>query len=86
MAELYGKYRAIGEQSKTALEMRQWWATSTEEGSMENIEDIDHLVAQNEDTLKSCSFVLVKVTSKLLKFVCFCLVVSRVENFWLLSF
>ena len=86
MAELYGKYRAIGEQSKTALEMRQWWATSTGEGSMENIEDIDHLVAQNEDTMKSCSFVLVKVTSKLLKFVCFCLVVSRVENFWLLSF
>ena len=33
--------------------MRQRWATSTEEGSMENIEDIDHLVAQNEVTLES---------------------------------
>ena len=34
--------------------MRQRWATSTEEGSMENIEDIDNLVAQNEVTLESC--------------------------------
>ena len=34
--------------------MRQRWATSTKEGSMENIEDIDHLVAQNEATLESC--------------------------------
>ena len=33
--------------------MRQRWATSTGEGSMENIEDIDHLVAQNEVTLES---------------------------------
>ena len=33
--------------------MMQWWATSTREGSMENIEDIDHLVAQNEVTLES---------------------------------
>ena len=47
MIELYEKDRATGEQSKTALEMREQWATSTGEGSMENIEDIDHLVAQN---------------------------------------
>ena len=33
--------------------MRQWWATSIGEGTMENIEDIDHLVAQNEVTLES---------------------------------
>ena len=54
MVELYGKDRATGEQSETASEMRQRWATSTREGSMENIEDIDHLVAQNEATLESC--------------------------------
>ena len=42
MVELFGKDRAIGEQSETASEMRQRWATSTKEGSMENIEDIDH--------------------------------------------
>ncbi|XP_050278990.1 uncharacterized protein LOC126720527 isoform X2 [Quercus robur] len=54
LVELYGKDRATGEQSETALEMRQRWATSTGEGSMENIEDIDHLVAQNEVTLESC--------------------------------
>ena len=54
MVELYGKDRATGEQSATASEMRQRWATSTGEGSMENIEDIDHLVAQNEVTLESC--------------------------------
>ena len=53
MVELYGKDRAIGEQSEIASEMRQWWATSIGEGSMENIEDIDHLVAQNEVTLES---------------------------------
>ena len=35
--------------------MRQWWATSTGGGSMENIENIDHLVAQNEVTLESCN-------------------------------
>ena len=34
--------------------MWQWWATSTGEGSLENIKDIDHLVAQNEVTLESC--------------------------------
>ena len=34
--------------------MRQRWATSTGEGSMENIEDIGHLVVQNEVTLESC--------------------------------
>ena len=34
--------------------MRQRWATLTGEGSMENIEDFDHLVAQNEVTLESC--------------------------------
>ena len=34
--------------------MRQQWATSTGEGSMENIEDIDHLVVQSEVTLESC--------------------------------
>ena len=33
--------------------MMQRWATSTREGSMENIEDIDHLVAQNVVTLES---------------------------------
>ena len=54
MVELYGKDRATGEQFETALEMRQQWATLTGEGSMENIEDIDHLVAQNEVTLESC--------------------------------
>ena len=54
MVELYGKDRAIGEQSETTSEIRQWWATSTGEGSMENIEDIDNLVAQNEVTLESC--------------------------------
>ena len=37
--------------------MRQWWATSTGEGSLENIKDIDHLVAQNEVTLESCDIV-----------------------------
>ncbi|XP_050246255.1 probable disease resistance RPP8-like protein 4 isoform X10 [Quercus robur] len=54
LVELYGKDRATGEQSEIASEMRQWWATSIGEGSMENIEDIDHLVAQNEVTLESC--------------------------------
>ena len=54
MVEFYGKDRATGEQSETASKMRQWWATSTGEGSMENIEDIDNLVAQNEVTLESC--------------------------------
>lgn len=54
MVKLYGKDRATREQSETALEMRQQWATSTEEFSMENIEDIDYLVAQNEVTLESC--------------------------------
>ena len=53
MVELYGKDRATGEQSEIVSEMRQRWATSTGEGSMENIEDIDHLVAQNEVTLES---------------------------------
>ena len=53
MVELYGKDRAIGEQSETALELRQRWATSTGEGSLENIEDIDNLIAQNEVTLES---------------------------------
>ena len=37
--------------------MRQWWATSTSEGPMENIEDIDNLVAQNDVTLESCDIV-----------------------------
>ena len=54
MIELYGKDRATGEQSETASEMRQRCATSTGEDFMENIEDIDHLVAQNEVTLESC--------------------------------
>ena len=54
MVKLYGKDRATREQFETALEMRQQWATSTGEGSMENIEDIDYLVAQNEVTLESC--------------------------------
>ena len=54
MVELYGKDRATGEQSETTSKMRQRCATSIGEGSMENIEDIDHLVAQNEVTLESC--------------------------------
>ena len=54
MVKLYGKDRATREQFETALEMRQRWATSIGEGSMENIEDIDYLVAQNEVTLESC--------------------------------
>ena len=54
LVKLYGKDRATREQFETALEMRQRWATSTGEGSMENIEDIDYLVAQNEVTLESC--------------------------------
>ena len=54
MVELYGKDRATGEQSEIVSEMRQRCATSTGEDSMENIEDIDHLVAQNEVTLESC--------------------------------
>ena len=54
MVELYGKDKAIGEQFETASEMRQRWETLTGEGSMENIEDIDHLVAQNEVTLERC--------------------------------
>ncbi|XP_075655140.1 uncharacterized protein LOC142625347 [Castanea sativa] len=54
LVELYGKDRATGEQYETASEMRQQWATSIGEGSMGNIEDIDHLVAQNEVTLESC--------------------------------
>ena len=54
MVELYGKDRATRKQFETASEMRQWWATSTRKGSMENIEDIDNLVAQNEVTLESC--------------------------------
>ena len=54
MVKLYGKDRATREQFETALEMRQRWAASTGEGSMENIEDIDYLVAQNEVTLESC--------------------------------
>nr|POE58147.1 hypothetical protein CFP56_21425 [Quercus suber] len=54
LVELYGKERATGEQSKTASEMRQRWATLTKEGSMENNEDIDPFVAQNEVTLESC--------------------------------
>ncbi|KAL0001825.1 hypothetical protein SO802_015606 [Lithocarpus litseifolius] len=58
LVELYGKDRATGEQSETASEMRQQWATSTGEGSMENIEDVDHLVAQNEVTLESCENVV----------------------------
>ncbi|KAK9996837.1 hypothetical protein SO802_021523 [Lithocarpus litseifolius] len=58
LVELYGKDRATGEQSETASEMSQRWATSTGEGSMENIEDIDHLVAQNEVTLESCDNVV----------------------------
>ena len=37
--------------------MRQRWATSTKEGFMENIEDIDHLVDQNEVTLESYDYV-----------------------------
>ena len=43
MVELYGKDTVIGEQFETASEMRQQWATSTGEGTMENIENIDHL-------------------------------------------
>ena len=53
MVELYVKDKATREQSETALELRQWWATSTGEGSLENIEDIDNLIAQNEVTLES---------------------------------
>ena len=53
MVELFGKDRATGEQSETTSKMRQRWATSTGEGSMENIEDINHLVAQNEVTFES---------------------------------
>ena len=63
MVELYGKDRATGEQSEIASKMRQWWATSTGGGSMENIENIDHLVAQNEVTLESCNNV-VEASSK----------------------
>ncbi|KAK9983978.1 hypothetical protein SO802_033503 [Lithocarpus litseifolius] len=54
LVELYKKDRATGEQFATVSEMRQRCATLTEEGSMENIEDINHLVAQNEVTLESC--------------------------------
>ena len=43
MVELYGKDTVTGEQFETASEMRQQWATSTGEGTMENIENIDHL-------------------------------------------
>ena len=38
----YGNDRATGEHAEIALEMRKQWANSTGEGSMENIEDIDH--------------------------------------------
>ena len=43
MGELYGKDTITREQFETASEMRQQWATSTREGTMENIENIDHL-------------------------------------------
>jgi hypothetical protein len=45
--------RTTKEQGETASEMRRRWANSTREGSMENIEGIDHLVAQNEVNLES---------------------------------
>ncbi|KAK9998909.1 hypothetical protein SO802_018512 [Lithocarpus litseifolius] len=54
LVELYGRDRVTREQSKTESEMRQQWATLTGEGSLENIEDIDHLVAQSEVTMESC--------------------------------
>ena len=54
MVELYGKDRATEEQFEAASKMRQRWATSTKEGFMENIEDIDHLVVQDEVILESC--------------------------------
>jgi hypothetical protein len=44
LVEIYGNDRATGEHFETASEMRKQWANSTREGSMENIEDIDHLV------------------------------------------
>ena len=44
LVEIYGNDKAIGDHAETTSEMRKRWANSTKEGSMENIEDIDHLV------------------------------------------
>ena len=51
LVEIYENDRAIGKQADIASVMRKWWANSTKESSMKNIESIDHLIIQNEVNL-----------------------------------
>jgi hypothetical protein len=44
LVEIYENDRATREHAKTASKMRKRWANLTRDSSMENIEDIDHLV------------------------------------------